>query len=69
MDGNFNYPSPKRQAFPATASKIITPGRIVLATKESIDTMELKWRIGAENTEELRRKHGQPELTPDKLMD
>lgn len=59
MAGNFNYLSPELQAeLRATANKIVAPGKGILAADESTGTMGKRLQaIGAENTEDLRRKY------------
>lgn len=71
MAGNFNYLTPEQQAeLRETANKIVAPGKGILAADESTGTMGKRLQgIGAENSEELRRKYRQLLFTSDKKMD
>lgn len=59
MAGNYSYLTPELQAeLRATANAIVAPGKGILAADESTGTMGKRLQsIGAENTEELRRKY------------
>lgn len=59
MAGNFSYLSPELQnELRETANKIVAPGKGILAADESTGTMGKRLQgIGAENTEDLRRKY------------
>lgn len=71
MAGNFSYLTPEQQAeLRETANKIVAPGKGILAADESTGTMGKRLQgIGAENSEELRRKYRQLLFTSDKALD
>lgn len=71
MAGNFNYLTPELQKeLRETANKIVAPGKGILAADESTGTMGKRLQgIGAENTEELRRKYRELLFTSDKALD
>lgn len=66
----FNYPDPALQdELRQIANAIVAPGKGILAADESVGTMGKRLQdIGAENTEENRRKYRQLLFTTDKSI-
>jgi len=70
MSTHFSYPAPEMQAeLRRIANAIVRPGHGILAADESTGTMGKRLAaIGAENTEENRRKYRQLLFTTDKEL-
>lgn len=70
MTTYFNYPDPALQdELRKIANAIVSPGKGILAADESVATMGKRLaNIGAENTEENRRKYRQLLFTTDKAL-
>lgn len=70
MTTYFNYPPPELQdELRKIANAIVAPGKGILAADESVSTMGKRLTdIGAENTDELRRKYRELLFTTDKSV-
>lgn len=70
MTSHFNYPDPALQdELRKIANAIVAPGKGILAADESVGTMGKRLSdIGAENSDENRRKYRQLLFTSDKVI-